>query len=575
MKLLFRQYLSSLRERDELDAILPDLLSELGYTVYSRPQRGTAQVGVDVAAVGKDDDGERKVFLFSVKQGDLTRQDWDGTPQALRSSLNQILDTYIATKIPKRYQALKVVICLVVGGDIQQEVRSDVTQFVARNSTENISFDEWNGDRLAGLLLQGILREEIMPKTLRSHFQKAVAMVDEPTIAVQHFGRLVFGLSKDATKDADRVRAARQLYIALWVLFVWARDADNVEAPYQASELVLLYIWNLLRPLIGNKAKAANKAVTLVLYHTINLHIAIATELLEKKILPHVGVRDGISIAVRTHTHVDVNLRLFDILGRISLTGLWVHWLVEHDPDPTRKAAAQDQVAKLAGMGYRLIDKNRALFLPLQDQQAIEIALFLVLVGALDGSKEDARTWLQVMTDRLALTVRTHGRYPCVFSEYRELVAHPRERTEKYRKEATAGSILIPLLAMFLSALGDTKSLETLVELKAKELVHCTLQLWIPDSDSEEGLYIGMRDHGVALADLPLSTSGTDLLKTIYDACNESRDFDALTAIATGHWPIVLTACRHHRFPVPPQFWINLVGPSDTVPPISGDRTAP
>ena len=121
MKLLFRTYLASLREREELDAILPDLLSELGYTVYSRPQRGTTQSGVDVAAVGKDDDGERKLFLFSVKQGDLTRQSWDGTPQALRSSLNEILDTYIPTKIPKRYQKLKIVICLVFGGDMQEQ----------------------------------------------------------------------------------------------------------------------------------------------------------------------------------------------------------------------------------------------------------------------------------------------------------------------------------------------------------------------------------------------------------------------------------------------------------------------
>lgn len=571
MKLLFRQYLASLREREELDAILPDLLSELGYTVYSRPQRGTAQAGVDIAAVGEDEDGERKVFLFSVKQGDLTRRDWDGgTPQALRPSLNQILDTYIGTKIPKRYQELKVVICLVVGGDIQEQVRTDVTQFIARNSTENISFDEWNGDKLAGLLLQGILREEIMPKALRSHFQKAVAMVDEPDIAVQHFGRLVFELSKQVLKDADRIRVARQLYIALWVLFVWARDANNVEAPYQSSELVLLNIWNLLRPLIGKRTKTANKAVTLVLRHTINLHLTIASELLEKKILPHVGVRDGISIEVRTRTHVDVNLRLFDILGRISLMGLWAHWLIEHDPDPANKAAAQDQLAKLASASYQLIDNNRVLFLPLQDQQAIEIALFLVFIGVLNGSKQDIRAWLQEMTERLAFTVQTHGHYPCVFSEYRALVAHPRDQTDEYRKEATSGSILIPLLAAFLSALGDTKSLETLVALKAKELEHCTLQLWMPDSESEEGLYIGTRDHGVALTDLPLSASGSDLLKTINDACNESEDFAALTAIATGHWPIVLTACRHYRLPVPPQFWIRMVDPSGVAPSISG-----
>lgn len=561
MKLLFRQYLASLREREELDAILPDLLSELGYMVFSRPKRGTAQAGVDIAAVGIDDDGERKVFLFSIKQGDLTRRDWDGTPQALRSSLNQILDTYIATKIPKRYQALKIVICVVVGGDIQEQVRTDVTQFMARNTTGTISFDEWNGDKLAGLLLRGILREEIMPKGLRSHFQKAVAMVDEPDIAMQHFGRLVVELSKEAATDPERLRVARQLYIALWVLFVWGRDAENVEAAYQASELVLLYIWNLLRPLIGKKAKKANKALTLVLNYTINLHITIAGELLEKKILPHVGVRDGISIAIRTRTHVDVNLRLFDILGRIALTGLWVHWLIGHDTDLARKTKAETQVARLASMGYQLIDKNRALFLPLQDQQAIEIALFLVLVGALNGNKEDARAWLQEMTQRLALTVQTHGRYPCVFGEYRELIAHPRERTDEYRKEATSGSILIPLLAAFLAALGDTASLETLVALKGKELEHCTLQLWMPDASSDDGLYVGTHDHGVALTDLPLSASGSDLLNTVHDACDGSKDFDTLTAIATGHWPIVLTACRHYRLPVPPQFWINMVDP--------------
>ena len=43
MKLIIQEYLASLKERGELDAILPDLLSELGLNVYSRPRRGTRQ----------------------------------------------------------------------------------------------------------------------------------------------------------------------------------------------------------------------------------------------------------------------------------------------------------------------------------------------------------------------------------------------------------------------------------------------------------------------------------------------------------------------------------------------------
>jgi hypothetical protein len=570
VKILFRDYLASLRERDELDAVLPDLLSELGYTVYSRPQRGTSQAGVDIAAIGRADDGERKIYLFSVKQGDLTRQSWDGSPQALRSSLNEIRDNYIPTRIPKAFERLKVVICLVFGGDMQEQVRISVTGYMRENSTDRISFEEWNGDKLAGLLLQGVLREEIMPKATRSHFQKAVAMVDEPDIAVEHFGRLVYELSKEISGDRQRLRVVRQLYIALWVLFVWARDANNVEAPYRASEIVLLNVWNLLRPFIGKDKSLTGKGITEVLHYTIQLHMAVGSELLERKILPHVGVRDGISLAVWTRTHVDVNLKLFDLLGRISMTALWVYWWSLRDPEEARRKAAQEHVTKMAVMVFQMIDKNRALFLPLQDQAAIEISIFLILLGVSNANMQDLKAWFQEMVERLVLTVQTHGRYPCVFTEYRQLVDHPRERTEDYREEATAGSILIPLLGAFLSALGHVEPLEALAKLVTNELKHCTLQLWLPDDATEDAIYVGGREHGVALCDLSVTSTGEEPIRTIRKACEDAKDFTKLSAVATDYWPILLVACRHYRFPVPPQMWIGLISrpesasPSDT-----------
>ena len=567
MKLLFRNYVASLRERDELDAILPDLLSELGYTVWSRPQRGTAQAGVDIAATGPNEDGEQKVFLFSVKQGDLTRQSWDGTPQALRSSLGQILDDYIPHRMPAEYQGAKIVICIVIGGDVQEQVRSSIGGYFRQHSTDKISFSEWNGDKVAGLLLQGILREEIMPKEVRTHFQKAVALVDEPDIAYQHFSQLVYALSKAADDDRVRVRVARQIFIALWVLFVWARDAGNVEAPYRASELALLTIWNTLRHYVGKGSNAHGDAVAAVLDSVIKLHVNIFSELLDKKILPHVEAREAISMAVRARSHVDVNLKLFETIGRIALSGLWIIWSIQYHPDKEQHPVMLEQVRCLTEAGFKLINNNRALFLPLQDERAIEIALFLILVGRAGGNFADAHAWLWEMTDRLDLTIRTHGRYPCVFSDYRDLVEHPREASEEYRKEATSGSILIPLLAAFLSALDDVDALARLTLLKAEKLEHCTLQLWLPDASSEGEIYKGGRDHGVALCDLPLSSSGAELVKIVSDACAQSSDFADLSAIRAGCWPIVLTACRHFRLPVPPQFWIEMVStpPEDIV----------
>ena len=123
MKLLIKEYLSSLKERGELDAILPDLLSEMGLHVFSRPAVGVRQHGVDLAAVGVDGDGQRKVFLFTVKAGNLTRQDWNGTTQAVRPSLDEIQDSYVRQRIPKQYAELPVAICICVGGDVDCALR--------------------------------------------------------------------------------------------------------------------------------------------------------------------------------------------------------------------------------------------------------------------------------------------------------------------------------------------------------------------------------------------------------------------------------------------------------------------
>ncbi len=116
------------------------------------------------------------------------------TPQALRSSINEILDVYIPTRVPEAYSDLEIVICLCFGGDVREAVRDNVTQFTRQHSNAKVSFQEWNGDHLAGLMVDGILREQLVDKSLRTSFQKAVAMVDEPEVAFVHFEQLLRSL---------------------------------------------------------------------------------------------------------------------------------------------------------------------------------------------------------------------------------------------------------------------------------------------------------------------------------------------------------------------------------------------
>jgi hypothetical protein len=578
MKLIIREYLGSLKEREELDAILPDLLSELGFTVISRPQRGTVQYGVDVAAVGVDvEDGEKKLFLFSIKPGDLTRADWSGAPQALRPSLEQILDVYIPMRIPKQYAALKVVICLCVGGVVQEQVQADVRGFINRYSTDQISFAQWHGDVLAEHLLNGVLREEILPKPLRSSFQKAVAMVDEPDVAFRHFSALAAEIRKSGLKTMKtRVRAARQLYVCLWILYVWARDAGNVEAAYRSSELVMLNIWEILRPTIGSKA-ADRKALSKVLDQAIQLHLQIASELLETKIFPHVGVRHGLSHTSHPQSSLDTNLALFDLLGRIGLTGLWLYWVASRTPGPAREAADK-LLATFTVRGFELIENNPALMLPISDDQATDITLFLMLWAASGAPPDATSKWLLDVIRRLNFTVRARARYPTIFTDYRTLAAHPKDRSDEYFQEATAGSTLIPILMAWAGVVAGDEAVDMLQALAREKLAHCTFQLWMPDAQSEQHLYLGDDTHGRALTDIPIVAGLAPVLETITEACAADTGFVDLSANRADVWPLMLLACRHHRLPIPPHVWIgSLTGalpPPQAVEPSEALETA-
>lgn len=557
MKLLIRDFVGSLKERNELDAILPDLLSEAGYTIFSRPGIGTTQFGVDIAALSPSVGGERKVFLLTVKPGDLTRQEWHATPQGLRASLSEIQDVYIPNRIPPRYRDLKVVICICVGGDIQETVRDALTAYEKAHQTEQITFDEWNGDFIAQLVLSGLLRERFLPNELRRSFQKSIAMVDEPEVSYAHFRELAIALKRTAGgSKVKRVRAARQLYLAVWVLYVWASEADNIDASYRASEFAILLVWELLRPFIGKKTKDS-RAIVRALEQLIQLHISISFEFLEMKILPHVKNEFALSAAVNSRHYADVNLRLFDLLGRFAMAVIWAFWSTMRG----RGKATDTQSEKLAELSHLIIDmigSNPALLTPLKDDHAIEVALCALLFAYTRADRRVVADWVSQSSLGVGFAVRTHSRYPTISQIYRDILQHPRERTEEFRKTALPGSVLLPLYAVFLAAHRRDDEFEALASLIEQKLPDCTLQFWLPDERTEDALYEGSEHHGSALTDISLADGPDALLEFIWEATEEYTAFNDLTCMRTGYWPIMLIACRHHRLPVPPQFWIQI-----------------
>ena len=209
MKIIIQQYLSTLKESKELDAILPDLLLSMNFQPITKPQIGVRQHGVDLAAIGKDpDENIQKLFLFVIKCGDIGRNEWDSNKQSVRQTLNEIQDSYIPHFIPTKYKDLPIEIVLTTGGNLLQETQDLWNGYISNNEKNNIKYDFWGGDKLAILFHQFLFNESILIQEYRSLFRKILVMLSEPSYDLKDFyllfdkfiSKLFSSISKETLK---------------------------------------------------------------------------------------------------------------------------------------------------------------------------------------------------------------------------------------------------------------------------------------------------------------------------------------------------------------------------------------
>ncbi|MBZ5487255.1 hypothetical protein HW452_06920 [Halomonas aquamarina] len=562
MKLVLTHYLRSLRERDELDAILPDLLAESGFEVLTRPRRGTGQAGVDVAAIGPnpDRDNVRSLFLFTIKSGDLTREHWDTGQQAVRPSLNEVLDDYIPNRIPPHLSDLPIVVCVCMGGEMRENVRAQWSGFCRMNEKPTVHFAEWNGDHLADLILSGVLRAELIEGEGRGMFQKALAMLDHPDAAYRHFSSLLNVIFDKPKNHAERTRQLRKAYLCLWILFVWARDAGNLDAAYRVSELVLLRSWPHCDMTRLRKGATQQERMT-HFDQVLHLHIIIAHLLLVEKIGPFADKHYALSMAVNSRNSVDINISLFETLGRLSLHGLWLDTF----STTQGKVFAQEMGEKadnVLDIAIKMLNANPVLCLPIRDDFAIELALFMRL-AAVRGRLLSVIDYIRGMSEHLCNGLIARKYYPMPTTDYRSVLAHPGDRSDAYFEENTRAGILYIFVLAWLEIIGDKERSERLRSTLLEHAPHMTHQIWIPDGQTDEVFWGGGQEHGLSVPGLPLNESLEAIFELINRVIKEHPLHERVSAVKVGLLPILLTACRHYRMPIPPHVWQG------------NDRTAP
>lgn len=494
MKLILKQYLASLKERSELDAVLPDLLSNMGMNVFISPTRGVKEYGVDVAAVGRMNGEEEKVFLFSVKSGNLTRETWNGnSDQALRPSLDEIKDSFIPHRLPPEHRDKPIVICLCFGGDVVSGIRQNVTGYTQQYTRDNITFEEWNGDRLSELLQNNLLREELLPSSSQALLRRSLALLEEPESSSKHFFNLVDDILYDAI-DADSVTSSiTRLNVCLWVLFSWCRDVGNIESSYLSAERSVLLAWDKVKNFYTGRNKAS-----IAFDNILDTYQQITDCYVDKCLIPYVEFKYALSHAVNSPCAIDVNIRLFDMLGRLSLKGHWILESLSQSYVTTPPTEGENKEQEILRQRLREITKainllvinNPILLSPYKDSQAIEIGLALTLLSGNSELDEFVKSWLEEIIKMCIFSFEVNGMYPTVLNSYEKLLGHRNKdkSDDSYKQKVTNGSILYPLLVVFCALYKLDSECQKLENFAKDKLTHTTLQYWYPNKYSESNM---------------------------------------------------------------------------------------
>lgn len=362
MRLVIREYLSMLRESGELDALLPDLLFAMGIEPISKAQVGVRQFGVDVAGVGADpdDNGTEKLFLLTVKQGDIDRSDWEGSPQAVRPSLDEILEIYIPHHVAEEHRHLpkKIVVCC--GGDMKQAVEPNWRGYKNRRTEPGAKeYAFWGGDALAALIERHFLDEYLFPEAAQKQMRKTIAVADQNEDEPHHFYSLVHdtlferALPLESTPGAvrQRQRALRLLNLSLNIVFHWCREADNLRPALLCAERAVLLTWDWMREKNLLRSVTTRGEFERIFTNYLQVTLAYAN-----KLAPLCVVPDGLS--GQWADELEYPLRTFESIGILAVLAAALRHAASGTEEDSQRETLESNAQGVARALASLIKNN-------------------------------------------------------------------------------------------------------------------------------------------------------------------------------------------------------------------------
>jgi hypothetical protein len=545
VRLLLRDFIATLRERDELDRIIQQMLPEQGFRILKRPSRGQLEHGVDIAA-RRDVGGRPHLYLIQVKCGDVDRRSWDSGPNSIRPSLNAILDNRLRLKRELLPEAAQIIVLLVHNGTMVDNVASDFEGFTSRPTKGVARIERWDLERIADELFKHFFRPELLGANDASLLRRTIAFLENPGYDLKHFRKLIVenlaGLTGRWASDRKRLK---RLDIASTLIEHYSQgELGNLALSQKAYELHLLHIFTVMykKGLLKRKNYQGHLGSLLGRYLSGSLALLV-------KINPLLDVPFGLALS-GLWEGFEYPSRCLGLAALASQQYLLACALKD-------SAEGQSAAEGCLGVLIRVIRGNPGIFRPAFDHQITDIAIIvLALIKA--NRSSDAITLVEQVVGRMAQRFRLKRILPEGSSNIRAVARYhiTGTRTEEYVSES---STLIPCAAELAVILGSDETYQFIVNEFGQGKINLQQAYTSKDRLLEFCGVENVSEREVAETSIVLPLSSTEFREQII----ERSQFDQSLRLEFETEPllelVLMVFCRYTGTRLPPVFWRRLL----------------
>lgn len=564
MKLVIAEYLRTLKERNELDRLLPDLLVEMGYIPIARPQTGNRQFGVDLGARGKNPETAKdELLLLVIKQGDIGRTEWDTGNQSVRQSINEIVDVYLKSHIEPQDKASKVRIVVTTNGELKQVVQAAWCGFVADNQ-EKAFIEFWGLDRLAELIEKHLLDEFVFLDEDRKQLRRALALSGDSDYDRSDLHHLFLRtldlttkgeLNSNPKSGKSLLKALRIVSLSARVFASWSLNDGDARQGLQANERALLWAWHRIQ--LADKS-TRNEALIEAFGSLWIGYLKTASGYFER-LQGHCYTEDG--LLGYYSDSAEFSVISFELIGMFAVIGL--SQILTGGGTEEDKNAHTANARIVAEALSALISNNSICCSPCLDRHSHDITLAVTLL-LLTEEVEQAKDWLRKLVRNVDYSFKAKKYIPVCTDSLDDLVEEGGWNGSQADGRLMSTSWMLATLAGWCAILGVEDGYEVIARGCRESYPEVCVQLWHPDTTIYQHLYFSQAHFKSGASEAPIELPPTaaawrNHMKIILKS-NQSAIAAESPALHAQVLALDLIACRHFSIPIAPYFWYQFVG---------------